>query len=63
VAPVQQSHLRDEVGDHFTLGEAKREPLQAFDVILLRQDPFRPSPTSPGRHFLERIHPKTAGRE
>jgi glutathione synthase len=39
VAPVQPLTVRDEVGNHFTLGEAKREALNGFDVVLLRQDP------------------------
>ena len=39
VATGTVADVRDEVGDHFTLGEPKREPLAAFDVILLRQDP------------------------
>src|SRR2546423_14444479 len=38
-APVQLLNVRDEPGNHFTLGEPKREPLAAFDVILLRQAP------------------------
>ncbi len=59
VAPVQHLTVRDEVGDHFTLGEAKREPLQAFDVILLRQDPPFDLAYITSTHFLERIHPKT----
>ena len=29
VAPVQVLTVRDEVGDHFTLGEPKRQPLNA----------------------------------
>ena len=59
VAPVQPLTVRDEVGDHFTLGEARREPLQAFDVILLRQDPPFDLAYITSTHFLERIHPKT----
>ena len=59
VAPVQHLTVRDEVGDHFTLGEARREPLQAFDVILLRQDPPFDLAYITSTHFLERIHPKT----
>src|SRR5712671_2319100 len=59
VAPVQHLTVRDEVGDHFTLGEAKREPLQTFDVILLRQDPPFDLAYITSTHFLERIHPKT----
>src|ERR1700738_110705 len=39
VAPVQVLSVRDEAGDHFTLGEPRRENLAQYDVILLRQDP------------------------
>jgi len=59
VAPVQVLTVRDEVGDHFTLGEPKREPLNAFDVILLRQDPPFDLAYITSTHLLERIHPKT----
>src|SRR5438874_7901954 len=59
VAPVQFLTVRDEVGDHFTLGEAKREPLTNFDVILLRQDPPFDLAYITSTHFLERIQPKT----
>src|SRR4029077_2497653 len=33
VAPVQVLTVRDDAGDHFTLGEPRRERLAAFDVI------------------------------
>ena len=59
VAPVQQLTVRDEIGDHFTLGEPRREPLTNFDVILLRQDPPFDLAYITSTHFLERIHPKT----
>jgi glutathione synthase len=59
VAPVQLLTVRDDVGDHFTLGEAKREPLTNFDVILLRQDPPFDLAYITSTHFLERIHPRT----
>ena len=59
VAPVQLLTVRDEIGDHFTLGEPKREQLTAFDVILLRQDPPFDLAYITSTHFLERIHPKT----
>src|SRR5712671_5754967 len=59
VAPVQLLTVRDEPGDHFTLGEAKREQLTAFDVILLRQDPPFDLAYITSTHFLERLHPKT----
>src|SRR3978361_621753 len=59
VAPVQVLTVRDEVGDHFTLGEPRREPLAAFDVVLLRQDPPFDLPYITSTHFLERVHPQT----
>jgi glutathione synthase len=59
VAPVQNLTVRDEVADHFTLGEPKRESLTNFDVILLRQDPPFDLAYITSTHFLERIHPKT----
>jgi glutathione synthase len=59
VAPVQSLNVRDEVGDHFTLGEPKPTPLESFDVVLLRQDPPFDLAYITSTHFLERIHPKT----
>ena len=59
VAPVQALTVRDEAGDHFTLGEPKRAALDAFDVILLRQDPPFDLAYITSTHLLERIHPKT----
>src|SRR5258708_27812287 len=59
VARVQQLAVCDEAGDHFTLGEPRREPLNAFDVILLRQDPPFDLAYITSTHFLERLHPKT----
>jgi glutathione synthase len=59
VAPVQHLTVRDEVGDHHTLGEPKSEPLNAFDVILLRQDPPFDLAYITSTHLLERIQPKT----
>src|SRR5256886_3842541 len=59
VAPVQLLSVRDEPGNHFTLGEPKREPLAAFDVILLRQDPPFDLAYITSTHFLERLQPKT----
>jgi glutathione synthase len=59
VAPVQLLTVRDEAGDHFTLGEPRREPIGAFDVVLLRQDPPFDLAYITSTHFLERIHPKT----
>jgi glutathione synthase len=59
VAPVQALRVRDEAGDHFTLGEAQRVNLASFDVVLLRQDPPFDLAYITSTHFLERIHPKT----
>jgi glutathione synthase len=59
VAPVQVLTVRDEVDDHFTLGEPRREPLAAYDVILLRQDPPFDLAYITSTHFLERLHPRT----
>jgi len=59
VAPIQTLSVRDEPGDHFTLGVPRREPLAAFDVILLRQDPPFDLAYITSTHFLERLHPKT----
>ena len=58
-APVQLLTVRDEPGNHFTLGEPKRESLSTFDVVLLRQDPPFDLAYITSTHFLERIHPKT----
>ena len=59
VAPVQALTVRDELGDHFTLGEPRREPLAQYDVVLLRQDPPFDLAYITSTHLLERIHPKT----
>ncbi|WP_426612425.1 glutathione synthase [Bradyrhizobium sp. McL0616] len=59
VAPVQLLTVRDEPGNHFTLGEPQREALNGFDVVLLRQDPPFDLAYITSTHLLERIHPKT----
>ena len=59
VAPVQRLTVRDQAGDHFTLDTARREPLAAFDVVLLRQDPPFDLAYITSTHLLERIHPAT----
>ncbi|HEY3893082.1 MAG TPA: glutathione synthase [Bradyrhizobium sp.] len=59
VAPVQLLTVRDQAGDHFGLGEPRRESLAAFDVVLLRQDPPFDLAYITSTHLLERIHPKT----
>ncbi|MGH6716381.1 MAG: glutathione synthase [Bradyrhizobium sp.] len=59
VAPVQLLTVRDEPGNHFTLGPPRRQPLAAFDVILLRQDPPFDLAYITSTHFLEQLQPKT----
>jgi len=59
VATVHPLTVRDQDGDHFTLGDATRVDLESFDVILLRQDPPFDLAYVTTTHFLERIHPKT----
>jgi glutathione synthase len=59
VAPVQVLSVRDEAGNHFTLGEPRRESLSAFDVILLRQDPPFDLAYITSTHLLEKLQPKT----
>ncbi|MEE9313938.1 MAG: glutathione synthase [Rhizobiaceae bacterium] len=51
--------VRDVEGDHYTLGEAKRENLGDMDVILMRQDPPFHMGYITATHLLERLHPKT----
>ncbi|HWL31086.1 MAG TPA: glutathione synthase [Xanthobacteraceae bacterium] len=58
-ATVQPITVRDQVGDHFTLGDRKRVALSSFDVVLLRQDPPFDLNYITTTHLLERIHPKT----
>jgi glutathione synthase len=59
VAPVQSLSVRDQIGDHFTLGEPQRVNLASLDVVLLRQDPPFDLAYITSTHLLERIHPKT----
>src|SRR5207237_4220387 len=58
-ASVQPLSVRDTLGDHFTLGEARRIELTELDVILLRQDPPFDLAYITTTHLLERVHPKT----
>jgi glutathione synthase len=58
-AAVQPLTVRDKVGDHFTLGKAKRVALSSYDVVLMRQDPPFDLAYITATHLLERIHPQT----
>lgn len=58
-ASMEAMTLRDVEGDHFTLGERKRMPLEDMDVVLLRQDPPFDMNYITSTHLLEQVHPKT----
>jgi glutathione synthase len=58
-ATVHDLKVRDQAGDHFTLGEPRRAELTAFDVVLLRQDPPFDLAYITTTHLLERIVPRT----
>ena len=58
-ARIEEMKVRDEKGNHFSLGEPLRTDLSEMDVILLRQDPPFDMNYITTTHILERIHPKT----
>jgi glutathione synthase len=58
-ATVAELSVRDQAGEHFTLGEPRRAELTEFDVILLRQDPPFDLAYVTSTHLLERVQPKT----
>ena len=56
---MQPLQVRDEAGNHFTLGEPSRKDLAEVDVVLLRQDPPFDLAYITSTHLLERVHPRT----
>jgi len=56
---AQSLTVKDELGNHFKLGEPKRVEMESFDVVLMRQDPPFDLNYITSTHLLERIHPKT----
>jgi glutathione synthase len=58
-ATAQPLSVRDQAGDHFSLGDGRRIALSEFDVVLMRQDPPFDLSYITATHLLERIHPKT----
>src|SRR5215211_306590 len=58
-AAVEPVTVRDQEGDHFTLGPPERADLSTFEVVLMRQDPPFDLAYITSTHLLERIHPKT----
>ena len=59
VARAEEMTVRDEKGNHYTLGEPVRTDLAEMDVVLLRQDPPFDMNYITTTHILDRIHPKT----
>ncbi|UIJ71546.1 glutathione synthase [Aurantimonas sp. HBX-1] len=51
--------VREEEGNHFTLGPTEKIDLASMDVVLLRQDPPFDMAYITSTHILDRIHPKT----
>ncbi len=58
-ASVEEMTVRDQKGNHFSLGEPVRTELSEMDVVLLRQDPPFDMNYITTTHMLDRIHPKT----
>jgi glutathione synthase len=51
--------VRNQKGDHFTVGESLVQDLSETDVVLMRQDPPFDMAYITATHLLERIHPAT----
>ncbi len=51
--------VRDQQGDHYTLGPRETRDLGQMDVVLLRQDPPFDMSYITNTHLLEMIHPRT----
>ncbi|HEY9057306.1 MAG TPA: glutathione synthase [Aurantimonas sp.] len=58
-ARVETMELREEEGNHFSLGPSRKIDLAEMDVVLLRQDPPFDMAYITSTHILERVHPKT----
>ena len=58
-AAAEPVTVRDETGDHFTLGSPERVVLNDVDVVLMRQDPPFDMDYITATHLLEAIHPDT----
>ena len=59
LARVQPMVLKNEKGNHFSLGTSELVDLATFDVVLLRQDPPFDMSYITTTHLLEHVHPKT----
>ena len=59
VTRVRALAVRNERGNHFTLGDFQACDLSDTDVVLMRQDPPFDMAYITATHLLERIHPAT----
>ncbi len=59
VAHLTPVTVRDQVGDHYTLGDAQTVDLATMDVVLLRQDPPFDLAYITSTHLLERLPAST----
>ncbi len=51
--------VRDEKGNHFSLGEKQRFNMADVDVVLMRQDPPFDLSYIAATHMLQKVHPNT----
>ncbi len=58
-ASGQDVKLRDEIGNHVSLGEMQRVDLGTYDTVLMRQDPPFDMNYITATHLLEHIHSRT----
>ena len=56
---LERVTVRDEKGNHFTLGERTRTNMREIDVVLMRQDPPFDLSYISATHILDKIHPDT----
>jgi glutathione synthase len=59
IARGQNLTVKDTVGDHYALSNARLIDLADWDAVLLRQDPPFDMAYITTTHMLERVHPKT----
>jgi glutathione synthase len=58
-AKTQPIEIRQEIGNHFSVGEKEVTDLSTLDVVLMRQDPPFDMAYITATHLLEHVHPST----
>lgn len=56
---LEPVEVRDEAGNHFSLGEKQRFNMTDIDVVLMRQDPPFDLSYIAATHILQKVHPQT----